>query len=343
MKQYWLFVLVITLFSLAGCNIPWKTSEKTTEVKSWNVQTQKKDTVSTVVKQNQEIKKDNTLKWNWEKFIWFVATWCPHCQEAMPNLEKFYTDYSWDVNIEINVINKKQFPWIKNLKQNYKTPKSYQDYTKEKCGYVPSYVIVDKNDKVIEKKCWWSLTYEQLKSKLLISAKDTNKQNLQTNKPKMTDNKIVKLWDTVKVDYVWTFTDGKVFDTSIESVAKESWKYNQARTYSPLWFKVWAGQMIKCFDKWVVGMKVGETKNISCQPEDAYWECDPKKVQKVEKAKLIEFEKKWYKLEKWTELPTQYGMLKITDADENTVTLDMNNPMCGKVLNFKITVREIQE
>jgi len=101
--------------------------------------------------------------------------------------------------------------------------------------------------------------------------------------------------------------------------------------------------MIKCFDKWVVGMKVGETKDISCQPEDAYGKCDPKKVQKVEKTKLRDFEKNGYKLVKWTELPTQYGMLKITDVDATTVTLDMNNPMCGKVLNFKITVKEIQE
>jgi FKBP-type peptidyl-prolyl cis-trans isomerase 2 len=36
-------------------------------------------------------------------------------------------------------------------------------------------------------------------------------------------------------------------------------------------------------------------------------------------------------------------MLKIVDADENTVTLDMNNPMCGKVLNFKVTLRQIEE
>lgn len=339
MKKYWLFVLSIALFSLAGCNMSWQTKDKKWwETIKQEVKAQTTWSVSKVEKNTTVVKKN--LKWNWRQFIWFVATWCPHCQKAIPALEKFYTNYSWDVNMEINVIDNKPFPWVKNLPENYKNPKSYKDYTKEQCGYVPSYVILNKNGKVIEKKCWWSLTLSQLKKELL-----TVKQwkNLQTNKPKMTDNKIVKLWDTVKVDYVWTFTDGKVFDTSIESVAKKAWKYNQARTYEPLKFKVWAGQMIKCFDKWVIGMKVGETKDITCQPEDAYGKCDPKKIQKVEKSQLKAFVEKWYKLEKWTELPTQYGMLKIIDADKDTVTLDMNNPMCGKVLNFKITVRGIQE
>ncbi len=342
MKRYWLFVLSIALFSLAGCNIPWQTNNKKwNEVTKQEVKTQTTWAVSNVKKNTTVV--DEKLKWNWDKFIWFVATWCPHCQEAVPGLEQFYTDYSWEVNMEINVIDKKPFPWVKNLPENYKNPKSYQDYTNEQCGYIPSYVIVDKNGKVIDKKCGWSLTYQQLKDKLLTNLQWNDKKNLQINKTKMTDNKIVKLWDTVKVDYVWTFTDGKVFDTSIESVAKKAGIYNEARTYEPLGFKVWAGQMIKCFDKWVVGMKVGETKDISCQPEDAYGKCNPKKVQKVEKAKLRDFEKNGYKLEKWTELPTQYGMLKITNVDWDIVTLDMNNPMCGKVLNFKITVKAIQE
>jgi len=340
MKRYWLFALAIALFSLAGCNMPWKIDKAQTEVKTWSVQTQKTDKVW-VTEEKKQSQKDETLKWNWEKFIWFVATWCPHCQKAVPGLEKFYTKYSWDVNMEINVINKKAFPWVKNLPENYKDPKSYKDYTNQACGYVPSYVIVNKEGKVIEKKCWWSLTYEQLKSKLLTT---NDKKILETNnEKKMADNKIVKIWDTVKVDYVWTFTDGKVFDTSIESIAKKAWKYNSARTYEPLSFKVWAGQMIKCFDKWVIGMKVDETKDISCQPEDAYGKCDPNKIQKVEKSKLKEFTDHGYKLEKWTELPTQDGMLKIISADQNTVTLDMNNPMCGKVLNFKITVKGIQK
>jgi FKBP-type peptidyl-prolyl cis-trans isomerase 2 len=36
-------------------------------------------------------------------------------------------------------------------------------------------------------------------------------------------------------------------------------------------------------------------------------------------------------------------MKKIVDVDNDTVTLDFNNPMCGKTLKFKITLKGIKE
>ena len=42
----------------------------------------------------------------------------------------------------------------------------------------------------------------------------------------------VKNGDNITVDYIWRLEDGTVFDTSIESVAKENWKYNEARDYT---------------------------------------------------------------------------------------------------------------
>ena len=73
----------------------------------------------------------------------------------------------------------------------------------------------------------------------------------------------VKSGDTITVDYIGRLNDSEVFDTSVESVAQASGKYNPNRNYSEgLSFKVGAGQMIAGFDAGVVGMKVGETKTI---------------------------------------------------------------------------------
>ena len=73
----------------------------------------------------------------------------------------------------------------------------------------------------------------------------------------------IKTWDNITVDYIWRLEDGTIFDTSIESVAKACWKYNESRDYSEwLTFEVWAGQMIKWFDEWVVWMKVWQTKTV---------------------------------------------------------------------------------
>ena len=66
-------------------------------------------------------------------------------------------------------------------------------------------------------------------------------------KAEVNKNRVVKSWDSIKVNYIWTLTDGKEFDNS----------YTRG---TPLEFTVWAGKMIPWFDKWVVGMKIWEKK-----------------------------------------------------------------------------------
>lgn len=91
----------------------------------------------------------------------------------------------------------------------------------------------------------------------------------------------VKVGDKIVVDYTGRIQGGEIFDTSIESVAKQNGIYNQNRTYGPLNFTVGKGEMIKGFDEGVVGMKVGETKTITIPPEKGYGPIDPNKIQVI--------------------------------------------------------------
>lgn len=59
--------------------------------------------------------------------------------------------------------------------------------------------------------------------------------------------------EQVEVNYVGRFLDGKVFDTSIESVAREEGVFNQARTYEPFTFSLGQRQVIL---GWDVGIKL---------------------------------------------------------------------------------------
>lgn len=77
--------------------------------------------------------------------------------------------------------------------------------------------------------------------------------------------------DQIVVDYIGKHLDGKVFDTSIQTVAEEAGLYNPQRNYEEgLAFTVGAGQMIKGFDEAVVGMKIGETKTVEIPADKAY-------------------------------------------------------------------------
>jgi FKBP-type peptidyl-prolyl cis-trans isomerase 2 len=104
---------------------------------------------------------------------------------------------------------------------------------------------------------------------------------------------IVEDGDMISVDYIGFFDDDRVFDTSIEDIAKNDAAYPKSLSfqlrseggYKPLEFTVGKGQMIKGFDEGVVGMWINQTKEITITPEEGYGASDPNKI---EIASLIE-------------------------------------------------------
>ncbi len=87
-----------------------------------------------------------------------------------------------------------------------------------------------------------------------------------------------RVGDMVKVDYVGRLADGRVFDTSLWTVASNDALYPKSLSftlrnqsaYEPLEFYVGSGVMIRGFDRGVIGMAVGETKVLTVLPQDGY-------------------------------------------------------------------------
>jgi FKBP-type peptidyl-prolyl cis-trans isomerase SlyD len=91
-------------------------------------------------------------------------------------------------------------------------------------------------------------------------------------------------------------------------------------------------------------MKVGEKKTVVIEPEDAYGVYDEESTQVAKKDEFAE------------EIPLDVGTFldldddegeilsaQIIEEDEETVTLDFNHPLAGKILTFEITVSELRE
>lgn len=91
------------------------------------------------------------------------------------------------------------------------------------------------------------------------------------------NQRTVKNGDNVSVDYVGS-VNGKVFDSSIESVGKEN-NFSH-RTYQPMRFVVGKGQIIPGFEEGIIGMKVGESRTLTIPPEKAYQK-DPRLIHTV--------------------------------------------------------------
>jgi FKBP-type peptidyl-prolyl cis-trans isomerase 2 len=137
----------------------------------------------------------------------------------------------------------------------------------------------------------------------------------------------VKSGDKIKVEYTGSFENGEVFDASE--------KHGQ-----PLEFEAGKGMVVPGFDAAVIGMKVGEEKEVTLKPEEAYGMPNEQAIQKVPKDKFPAEAKEGMMI--GVPLPNGQQMpAVIKKIDEKEVTIDMNHPMAGKTLVFKIKIVSI--
>jgi FKBP-type peptidyl-prolyl cis-trans isomerase 2 len=140
---------------------------------------------------------------------------------------------------------------------------------------------------------------------------------------------LVKNGDKIKVEYKGTLNDGTVFDSS-EKHGK------------PLEFQVGSGQIIKGFDEAVKGMAKGEEKNVKIPSQEAYGQPNPQLVQKVLKQNLPKDQEVKPGMALLATTPDGKQIpAKVSEVNENDVTIDLNHPLAGKDLNFKIKVVEV--
>jgi len=76
--------------------------------------------------------------------------------------------------------------------------------------------------------------------------------------------------NTVKVNYVGKLLNGTIFDTSMESAAKEAGKFQEERTYEPLQFTVGEGMVIRGWDEGLLFFNKGAKGTIYIPSPMAY-------------------------------------------------------------------------
>jgi FKBP-type peptidyl-prolyl cis-trans isomerase 2 len=139
----------------------------------------------------------------------------------------------------------------------------------------------------------------------------------------------IKKGSIVKIEYTGTLDDGKVFDCS------------DGR--DPLEFEVGAGKVIKGFEDGVMGMKDQEEKTIKIKAKDAYGERNELMVQPIPKDKINIGREVTQGMILGIQSPDgQQVPVVVAKVDAENVYLDMNHPLAGKNLNFKVKVVSIK-
>ncbi len=146
---------------------------------------------------------------------------------------------------------------------------------------------------------------------------------MDTTTPSVADGMVVTF------DFTLTLDGGEVADTTQGEM--------------PLRFIVGQGQLLPGLEDAMIGMNVGEERDVTLNPEDAYGEWDEDALEEVAKGDLP------------GGMDLEEGMpLEVTDTEgdtyeasvyevrKDTVVLDYNHPLAGETLQFRVKVIDVR-
>ena len=133
--------------------------------------------------------------------------------------------------------------------------------------------------------------------------------------------------DKVRVRYVGTLDDGKVFESSSEG--------------APLEFTVGQSNVMPGIEEGILGMEPGESKSVRVTADKAYGPHLPEKVIEVDASQVPFGEPEIGMRLKGTQKEGERLDLRVVAITGDKVTLDGNHPLAGKDLTFELELLEI--
>ena len=119
---------------------------------------------------------------------------------------------------------------------------------------------------------------------------------------------------------------------------------DSSKEQDPLQFLVGHGNIISGLERAMIGMKVGESKEVKIAPADAYGEFDEEAFMDVPRGAFPND----IPVEEGSELTVrddagQARYARIDNVEDDTVTLNFNHPLAGDELHFNVKVVSLRE
>jgi len=134
----------------------------------------------------------------------------------------------------------------------------------------------------------------------------------------------------VSVDYTGTLDNGEVFDSS------------EGRP--PLEVQMGSGSVIPGFESALIGMSLNETKTVTLGPEEAYGHRDESLMHDFPRSDIPDgMEPEVGQVLMLSTPQGQQVPARVDSIDAEKVTFDLNHPLAGNSLTFKIKVIGISE
>jgi FKBP-type peptidyl-prolyl cis-trans isomerase 2 len=145
---------------------------------------------------------------------------------------------------------------------------------------------------------------------------------------KQKEKTVVESGSTVGIEYTLSLEDGTKVDSNVGGEA--------------LLFEQGSGQIIPGLDKDLIGMKVGEIKQVKVTPDEGYGQVNPAAFTEVPVSELPEDAREPGMLLVAQDDQGRTQRLRVHKVEGDKATLDFNHPLAGKTLIFDVKILEVQ-
>jgi len=139
---------------------------------------------------------------------------------------------------------------------------------------------------------------------------------------------IIEKGKTVSFIYTLTLDNNEVIDTNTGS--------------EPMKFTHGSSQIIPGLEDQMIGMKAGDTKKISVDPEDGYGPVLKEAIVELKTEQVPEASRKVGAMLQTESPDGQIIRGKVSAIDESKAIIDLNHPLAGKTLFFDVKIVDVQ-
>ena len=141
------------------------------------------------------------------------------------------------------------------------------------------------------------------------------------------ETKVIENGNAVSVEYTLKLDDGTVVDTNIDG--------------DPMTYKQGGSEILPTLEAALLGLKVGDVKQVHLTAEEGYGPVNPEGYQEVELSMVPDDAHTVGTMLMATGPEGEQQPIRVHEVKEETIVLDFNHPLAGQALNFDVKILAI--
>jgi FKBP-type peptidyl-prolyl cis-trans isomerase 2 len=134
--------------------------------------------------------------------------------------------------------------------------------------------------------------------------------------------------NSVSIEYTLKLDDGSTVDSNVDG--------------DPLTYTQGSNQILPALEEALLGLEVGDSKQVDLTAEQGYGPIDPRGYQEVEPDRVPEDARTVGTMLMASTPDGQQQPIRVHEVKDDMIVLDFNHPLAGEALHFDVKILDVE-